>query len=56
MFSSGRAYPTHQKTYSEQATYAIIGEPSSLEPVIGRKEFVTFKLKQMVLQDTVVYP
>lgn len=26
-----------QKTYSEKATYAIIGEPSSLEPVIGQK-------------------
>ena len=26
-----------QKTYSENAKYAIIGEPSSLEPVIGKK-------------------
>jgi len=26
-----------KKTYPENATYAIIGEPSSLEPVIGKK-------------------
>ena len=26
-----------KKTYPEDATYAIIGEPSSLEPVIGKK-------------------
>jgi len=26
-----------KKTYSENAKYAIIGEPSSLEPVIGKK-------------------